>query len=65
MTMATKEPSENALYFVYKRLYLKNSLGDPHFLSLKSDQQAKTKLSAKFKKHYLRRIESHLKIFQL
>ena len=50
--MATEEPSKNALYFVCKRLYLKNELGDPHFLLLKSDKQAKTKLTAKFEKTY-------------
>ena len=46
--MATKVPSKNSLCF--KLLYLKNKLGDPHFLSLKSDQQAKMKLRAKFQK---------------
>ena len=35
--MATKEPSKKALDFVSKLLYLKNELGDPHLLLLKSD----------------------------
>ena len=43
--MATKEPSKNVLSFVFKRLYLKNELGDPHFLLLKSEWQGKTKFS--------------------
>ena len=42
--MATKEPSKSALYFVFKSLYLKNELGDPHFLLLKSDKHATLKL---------------------
>ena len=29
--MATKEPSEKSLHFVFKRIYLKNELGDPIF----------------------------------
>ena len=29
--MGTKEQSKNALYFVFKRLYLKNEPGDPQF----------------------------------
>ena len=35
--MATKEPSKNVLYFVFKRLYLKNQVNDLHFLLMKSD----------------------------
>ena len=58
--MATKEPSKDALYSVFKRLYVKNELGDPHFLLLKSDWQAKAKLYAKLIKNYLERIQSHL-----
>ena len=48
--MATEEPSKNGLYFVFKRLYLKNELCDPRFILLKSDNQVKTKLFGKFKK---------------
>ena len=44
---------------------LKNELGNPHFLSLKSDEQAKMKLSAKLEKNSLERIQSNLKIFEL
>ena len=44
--MATKDPFKNTRNFVFKRVYLKNELGDP----LESDWQAKMKLSAKFKK---------------
>ena len=35
--MVTKEPFKSTLYFVFKRLYIKNELGDPHFLLLESD----------------------------
>ena len=48
--MATKEPFKISLYFVFKHIYLKNDLGDPHFLLLKRDYHARIKLSAKFKK---------------
>ena len=48
--MAAKEPSENSLYFVFKRIYLKNELSGPHFLLLESDKHARIKLSAKFEK---------------
>ena len=41
--------------------YLKNELGDPHFLLHKSDQQTKMKLSAKLKKKIVERIQSYLK----
>ena len=47
--MATKKQSKNTLYFVFKRVYLKNELGDPYLLLLVSDLHAKIKLSAKFK----------------
>ena len=29
--MTTKQPSKNAQYFVFKRLWLKNKRGDTHF----------------------------------
>ena len=35
--MATKVPSKKTLYFVFKRIYLKNELGNTYFLSLESD----------------------------
>ena len=38
------------LYFIFKREYLKNELGDSHFLLLESNWHDKTKLIAKFKK---------------
>ena len=44
-----KVPSKNSLYFVFKCIYLKNELGDPHFSLLESDQHARIKLSAKLK----------------
>ena len=61
--MATKEPSKSVLYFVFKCLYLKNEPSDPHFLLLKSDLQAKTKLSAKFKKFLWSGFRATLKCF--
>ena len=48
--MVTGKPYKNSLNFSFSCSYLKNELGDPIFLSHKSDQQAKMKLSAKFKK---------------
>ena len=30
--METKEPPKNTLYIIFKRVYLKNELGDSHFL---------------------------------
>ena len=51
VTMVTGEPCKNTLYFRFSYLYLKNELGDPNFSLQKSDQQAKMKLSAKFKKN--------------
>ena len=51
LPMATKEPSKTPyINFVFKRIYLKHELGDPHFLLLVSDWNAKIKLSAKCKK---------------
>ena len=44
------KPCKNTLYYVFSCLYLKNELGDPHFLFLKSNQKGKMKVSAKFKK---------------
>ena len=48
--METGNPCRNTLYFGFSCLYLKNELGEPHFLLHKGDQQTKMKLSAKFKK---------------
>ena len=42
-------------------LHLINELGDPNFLLLKSNKQAKMKVSAKIKRSYLERIQIHLK----
>ena len=50
VTMATGMPFKNTLYFGFSCSYLKNELGDPHFLLLKSDQKIKVKLFSKFKK---------------
>ena len=47
--MATGKPCRNTVYFGFSRSYLKNELGDPNLLLHKSDQQAKMKLSVKFK----------------
>ena len=47
--MATGKPCKNTLHFGFSCPYLKNELGDPNFLLHKSDQQAKIKLSVKFK----------------
>ena len=50
VALATATPSKYMLYFGFNCSYLKNKLGDPRFLLLKlSDQEAKIKLSAKFK----------------
>ena len=49
VTMATGNPCKNTLYFGSSCSYLKNEFGDPNFLLDKSDQQAKMKLSARFK----------------
>ena len=48
--MATGKPCKNNLYFGFSCPHLKNKLGDLNFLLRKSDQLAKMKLSAKFKK---------------
>ena len=48
--MITGKPCKKALYFGLSFSYLKNELGEPNFLLHKSDQQARIKLSAKFKK---------------
>ena len=48
--MTTEKHCKNALYFGFSCSYLKNELGDRNFLSHKSDQLAKMKLSAKFRK---------------
>ena len=48
--MVIRKPCKNTLYFSFSCSYLKNELGDPNFLTNKSNQQAKTKLSAKFKR---------------
>ena len=48
--MVIRKPCKNTLYLSFSCLYLKNELGDPNFLSQKSNQQAKIKLSAKFKR---------------
>ena len=56
--MAAKKPFKNAL-FVVKRLYVENELGDRNLLLLKSDQQARIKLS-KIGKSSLEQIHSHL-----
>ena len=57
------KPSKNTLhvYFGFSCSYLKNKFSDPHFLLLKSDQKAKMKLSAKFKKILYYRIRATLK----
>ena len=50
VALATGKSSKNTLYFGFNCSYLKNKRGDPHFLLLElSDQEAKIKLSAKFK----------------
>ena len=54
----TYQVTKNTLYF---GSYLKNELGDRNFLSHKSDRQAKIKLSAKFQKKSVERIQSYLK----
>ena len=38
------------MYFVYKRLYLKNELGDPHFLLLKVISRLRRNSLQSFKK---------------
>ena len=48
--MVIRKPCKNTLYLNFNCPYLKNELGDPNFLSHKSNQQAKIKLSAKFKR---------------
>ena len=48
--------------FGFSCSYLKNGLGDPNFSLHKSDQQAKMKLSAKFKRQFVKRIQSYLKV---
>ena len=48
--MVIRKPCKNTLYFSFSCSYLKNELGDPSLLSHKSNQQAKIKLSAKFKR---------------
>ena len=58
--MATGKPCKNTLDFGFSYSYLKNELGDPIFLLYKSDQQAKVKLSARFKKKYVEWIQSYL-----
>ena len=45
---ATGKPCKNTHYFVFNCLYLKNKLGDPNFLFLKSNQKGMIKLSAQF-----------------
>ena len=44
-----ESPAKTPYILISVRSYLKNKLGDPHFLLLESDQMAKIKLSAKFK----------------
>ena len=48
--MESNEPPKNTLYIIFKRVYLKNELGDSHFLLLEINWHPKTKLIAKFKK---------------
>ena len=55
---------QNTLYFGFGYSYLKNELYDPNILLHKSDQQAKMKLSAKFKKNLWSRFRATLN-FQL
>ena len=59
--MATGKPCKNTLYCGFSCPYLKNELGDLNFLLLQSDKQAKMKLSAKFTKNPVERIQSYLK----
>ena len=48
VTIATIWPAKNTLNFSFKRLLLKNELGDPHFLLLICNQHDKMQLFAKF-----------------
>ena len=48
--MATGKPCKNTLYFGFSFSYLTKELGDPNVILHKSDQQARIKLSTKFKK---------------
>ena len=50
VTMATGKPCRNTLYFRFSCSYLKNERGDPNFILYKSNQPAKMKLVANFKK---------------
>ena len=50
VTVKTGKPCKNTPYFDFSCSYLKNELGDPHFLFLKCNQHAGIKHSAKFKK---------------
>ena len=50
------KPCKKTLYFGFSCSYLKNQLGELPFLLLKSDQKAKMKLLAKFKKTSLQRL---------
>ena len=62
--METGKPCRNTPYFGFSCLFLKNELGEPHFLLHKGDQQTKMKLSAKFKKILWSRFRATLN-FQL
>ena len=61
--MATEKPCKNTLHFGFSCSYLKNELGDPIFLLYKSNQQAKMKVYAKFKKILWSRFSATLKLF--
>ena len=51
ITMATGKLCKNTPYFNFSCSYLKDKLGDLHFLFLKCNQYARMKLSAKLKKY--------------
>ena len=48
VSVAAGKPCKNTFYFAFSCLYLKNELGDPHFLFLKSCTKGMMKISAKF-----------------
>ena len=56
VTMATRKPCKNSLYFGFSCSYLKNKLGDPIFFLYKSDQQATMKLSLQSLNYSVERI---------
>lgn len=47
VTMETEKPCKTTPYFNFSCSYLKNELGDSHFLFLKCNQYTRMKFSAK------------------